>query len=1149
MEPFVHLHLHTEYSLLDGAGRIDKLMAQVRAQGQTAVAITDHGVMYGVVPFYQAALDAGLHPVIGCEVYIAPRTRFDKDTPNDRRPYHLTLLCENLLGYRNLVQLVSKAQLEGFYNRPRADWELLTQYHEGLIALSGCMSGEIARLLVNGNYAEAKSTAMRYAELFGEGHYYLEMQRHDLREDNVICSGLMRISKETGIPLVATNDAHYLTKSDAELQKLLVCIQTGSTLSAPSTMSMPNDTFSLRTTEEMNQLFADCPEALRNTVKIAEMCQVTFEFGKLLLPKYHAQGVTDTTVYFRQLLQEGLQKRYGESPDAAVISRMEYEFSVICRMGYVDYFLIVWDFVHYAKSHDIPVGPGRGSGAGSLCAYLIGITDIDPLKNGLLFERFLNPERVSMPDFDIDFCIEGRQRVIDYVTQRYGEERVAQIIAFDTLKARAAVRDTGRAMDLPYALCDQVAKLIPHDLNITLPKALEQSAELAALDRENTQVHRLLTLAMQLEGMPRHASTHAAGVVISAVPVADLVPLQKNEDMTITQYTMTILERLGLLKMDFLGLRNLTVIHDAEREIQRRKPNFRMADIPEDDPAVFRMLAQGDSLGVFQLESDGIRRVLTQMQPTCLADITAVISLYRPGPMDSIPRYLACRSNPEKVRYDHPLLEPILRETFGCIVYQEQVMEICRSLAGYSYGRADLVRRAMAKKKHDVMEQEREIFIHGNESCCGAVANGVPENVANAIFDRMAAFASYAFNKSHAAAYARVAYETAYLKCRYFSEYLAALMTSVLSNTPKLLEYIALCDAHGVAVLRPDINRSEMRFTASADGIRFGLLAIRGLGAGAIRSFLQERQENGKYRNLQDFCERNTGMEIGRRTVESLIRAGAFDGMGWNRRQMLECNEQLLTAASARNRTMVSGQLSLFGGDDASGAAMPQMQVPDLPEYPEQILLKMEKEITGLYLSGHPLARWSAHRTLARMPETADVLRMKDGAQVKMLCMVNAMRPHTTKKGEKMCFFTAEDFSGTLDCIVFPSAFQGCGKYLNADEVLCLTGHVSLKDGSVSLICDDIAPEQVFARRFESMRLCMKVADSDTAQMREILEVCRRFPGDTPICFFLMHSRRYLKPAQPQGVDICSGFYHILTEQIQPSMCALIENNADRSKS
>ncbi|MBQ5338866.1 MAG: DNA polymerase III subunit alpha [Oscillospiraceae bacterium] len=1140
MEPFVHLHVHTEYSLLDGACRIDRLMERVKENGQTAVAMTDHGVMYGAVQFYQAALDAGIHPVIGCEVYVAPRTRFDKDSSFDRSPYHLILLCENNQGYQNLLQIVSKASIEGFYTKPRADWDLLTQYHEGLIALSGCMSGEVARKLRNGEWEAARQTAERYAALFGKDHYYLEIQNHGLSEDLHLLDSIRKLSKATGIPLAATNDAHYLRKSDAMLQKLLVCIQTGTTMQAPSSMVMPNDEFYLKSTEEMNALFAAFPDALRNTAEIAQRCNVTFEFGKIRLPKYRADGVSDTTAYFRQLCEEGLHRRYGDNPSEEAVARMNYEYDVITRMGYVDYYLIVWDFVHYAKQHDIPVGPGRGSGAGSLCAYCIGITDIDPLKNGLLFERFLNPERVSMPDFDIDFCIEGRQRVIDYVTRRYGADHVAQIIAFDTLKARAAVRDTGRAMDLPYTVCDQVAKAIPQDLNITLERAVQESSELKQMYDEKPQVKQLLDMAAKLEGMPRHATVHAAGVVISAVPVAEQVPLQRNDDAVVTQYTMNILEQLGLLKMDFLGLRNLTVIRATERMIQQRKPEFRMAAIPEDDPAVFRMLSKGDSIGVFQMESDGLRRILVQMQPTCISDLTAVISLYRPGPMDSIPQYLAARSDPRKVHYDHPLLEPILRETFGCIVYQEQVMEICRALAGYSYGRADLVRRAMAKKKHQVMEQEREIFIHGNDTCCGAVANGVPEDTANAIFDRMAAFASYAFNKSHAAAYARVAYETAYLKCRFPAEYFSALMTSVISYTPKLLEYIALSDAHGIAVHKPDINSSDKGFTVAGDGIRFGLAAVRGLGAHVIRAYVQERELHGKYRSFQEFCERNAGPELNKRAVESLIRCGAFDGLGWNRRQMLETYEQLISAASNQSRHVISGQLSLFG-DAQEEESMPQMQPPDVPEYPEQMLLQMEKEVTGLFLSGHPLARWRPHCQLLRLPEIADVIRMKDHANVMLLCMVSGTRTHTTKKGDQMCYLTVEDFTGTLECLVFQSLYPQVQKLLIPDALVFIKGKLSKKEGEVRLFCDGIMTEQNFADFAASKQLCCKVSDHEPEKMKAILEICRRFSGDMPLCFWLTGSRKYLRPRMQQGTEITGAMLKCLTEQLPLSQIALID--------
>ena len=1129
--------MHTEYSLLDGACRIGQLMEQVKAIGQSAVAVTDHGVMYGVIPFYQAAKAAGIHPVIGCEIYVAPRSRFDRDSAFDRKPYHLTLLCENNQGYQNLMQIVSLASIEGFYGKPRADFALLEKFHEGLIALSGCMSGEVSRRILEGDYLAAKQTALRYDRLFGRGSYYLELQNHGMPDDLHIINCLQKIGEETGIPLAATNDVHYLKKEDARLQKLLICIQTGTTLAAPSSMSMHNDSYYLLSTEEMNDLFHDFPAALHNTAEIAERCQVEFTFGQIRLPKYHAEGVSDTTAYLRHLCEEGVQRRYGNFPSEAVRNRMNYELDIITHMGYIDYFLIVWDFVHYAKTHDIPVGPGRGSGAGSLCAYLIGITDIDPLKNGLLFERFLNPERISMPDFDIDFCVEGRQRVIDYVTRRYGEDHVAQIIAFDTLKARAAVRDTGRAMDLPYALCDHVSKLIPNDYNITLDRAMELSPDLKNLYDDDSQIKELLRYAKQLEGMPRHASVHAAGVVISAVPVAEQVPLQKNDDSVVTQYTMGILEQLGLLKMDFLGLRNLTVIRETERNIQKRVRGFSMAAIPEDDPAVFRMLGKGDSIGVFQMESDGLRRILMQMKPNSISDLTAVISLYRPGPMESIPQYLAARSDPSKVRYDHPLLEPILRETFGCIVYQEQVMEICRSLAGYSYGRADLVRRAMAKKKHDLMEKEREIFVHGGETCPGAVANGVPEDIANTIFDRMAAFASYAFNKSHAAAYARIAYETAYLKCRYPQEYYAALMTSVIGYTGKLLEYISMAEASGINVLKPDINKSAAGFSAEPEGIRFGLLAVKGLGSSAIEAFTAERSEHGPYRGLQDFCERNTGTELNKRAVESLIRSGAFDGLGLRRSQMTAIYEQLISAQHSQMRSMITGQLSLFGVSENN--ALPVMQAPDIPEFPEQTLLKMEKEVTGLFLSGHPLSRHHAKRILLRFPEIADAAALKDQSAVSLLCMVSEARQHLTKKGGKMCYLTVADFSGSLECLIFPALYQSVSALLQEDAVIWLRGKISKKDGDgVQLICEGILSEDEFVRHADRQQLCCKVQNPET--MNGIMEVCRRFPGDTPVCFYLTGERKYLRPRHQTAVNVDNSFLKQLSDVILVSQAALI---------
>ncbi len=1142
MDSFVHLHVHTKYSLLDGACRIKELITAVKALGQKAVAITDHGVLYGAVPFFQAAQAEGIKPIIGCEIYVAPRSRLQKESALDGRPYHLTLLCKNETGYRNLLRLVSQSHLEGFYRKPRADRDLLEQYHEGLIALSGCISGEIPRLLLEGNYAAAKAAALRDDKLFGRGNYYLEVHNHDLAEEAAVRKGLKQISAETGIPLAAANDVHYLHREDAVVQRTLVCIRTATTLSAPASMVLPNDTFYLRSSAEMHALFADCPEAVTNTALIGKMCDFSFTFGKLHLPKFRCDGVSDMPAYLRQLAWDGLHDRYGDAPSAAVTDRLEYELDVINRMGYVDYFLIVRDFIRYAKEHDIPVGPGRGSGAGSLCAYCIGITNIDPIQNGLLFERFLNPERVSMPDFDIDFCVLGRQKVIDYVVRRYGEDRVAQIIAFDTMKAKAAVRDTGRAMDLPYALCDRVAKCIPQDIRMTLSRALKESDELQTLYQTNDNVHGLIDRAMALEGMPRHATTHAAGVVISAEPVAEQVPLQQNEGVIVTQYTMLELEQLGMLKMDFLGLRNLTVIRETERAIQKYRPQFSVAALPEDDPAVFRMLSKGDSIGVFQMESDGLRRVLKQMEPRCMADLVTLLSLYRPGPMDSIPRYLKCRRDPAAVVYEHPLLKPILEETYGCIVYQEQVMEICRSLAGYSYGRADLVRRAMAKKKHDVMEKERTVFLWGDESCPGAVKNGIPESVANAIFDQMAAFASYAFNKSHAAAYARIAYETAYLKCHYYREYMAALLTSVLGSTDKMLQYIDDCEAHGVRILPPHINESLGGFSAAEEGIRFGLQAIRGLGTNVISALLRQRSAEGIYRDLVDFCRRNAGPELNKRGVEGLIRAGAFDGMGQNRRQMLESCDHLIDAVLHESRRVVSGQLSLFGGEDPVGTPM-EITFPDVPEYPEAVLLRMEKETAGLYLSGHPLGRWSAHRQLLRMQEVADADHSADGVKLMLLCMPAEIRRHRTKSGEEMCFFRAEDPSGSCECVVFPKVYESVQSILQPESVICVEGTISRREERLSLRCDRIMTESQWEQMLQGYILCCKIDDSDTRLLHELLQrIVPRHPGETPFCIWFSTSRRYLRPKQKMGMHISTQLLQDLERiGIPLSHCALMK--------
>ncbi len=1141
MSGFVHLHVHTEYSLLDGACRIPQLIARAKELGQTAVAITDHGCMYGAIEFYKAAKAADIHPVIGCEVYVAPRSRFDKVHRLDTSPYHLVLLCENLTGYHNLLRLVSKGYIDGFYNKPRVDLELLREHHAGLICLSGCLAGEVARRLTDRDYAAAKQTALQYQEIFGADNYYIEIQDHGLAEQQAILPALYRLSQETGIPLVATNDAHYLTRGDAALQEVLLCIQTNHVVGEPNGMRFETDEFYLKSESEMTVLFASHPEAIANTAKIAARCQVEFTFGELKLPAFHLPDGGDTSVYFESLCRKGLQERYG-TPTAEAEQRLEYELSVIRRMGYVDYFLIVWDFIRYAREIGVPVGPGRGSGAGSLCAYCIGITGIDPLRYHLLFERFLNPERVSMPDFDIDFCIEGRQRVIDYVVERYGSDHVAQIIAFDTMKAKAAIRDTGRALGLPYALCDQVAKLIPFDLHGTIQRALDSIKELQELYSTNPQVHRLLDMAKRLEGMPRHASTHAAGVVIACAPISEFVPLQSNDGAIVTQYPKETLEELGLLKMDFLGLRNLTVIHDTEREIRRSEPDFTINAIPQDDKQVYDMLAQGKTQGVFQFESAGMQRVLGRLVPEHIEDLIAVISLYRPGPMDSIPTYIHNRHKPEDIRYAHPLLEPILKVTYGCIVYQEQVMEIFRALAGYSYGRADLVRRAMAKKKHDVMERERQTFLYGTDEsgakiCVGAVGNGVPEQTANEIFDSMTSFASYAFNKSHAAAYAYLAYQTAYLKCRYFRPYMAALMTSVLSNTAKLLEYIAECEANGVRVLRPDINISDAGFTVGTEGIHFGLQAIKGLGRAVIEDIIAERRQGGRFTTFVGFCERCAARNVNRRSVENLIRAGALDGLDCNRRQMLLGLDRIYDSISGDSRRTISGQLGLFGESELESV---QITVPYAEEFPDAERLRMEKEMTGLYLSGHPLLDGIWLKKLLHLSDLAALSEGQDGKEVCVLCMLQTVKAHTTCKGEKMCFLTLEDFSGTMEAVVFPSVLTQYGMLLRQDAVLYISGRLSEKDGSVSMICNravtlDTAVEESARRTF-----CIKLRSDESEKMAALSALFRRFSGETPVKIYLTDLKKYAVPKGAPKITLSSSLFRALCDIVPENSAGLL---------
>ena len=1051
MTDFVHLHVHTEYSLLDGACKINELVAQAKELGQEAVAITDHGVMYGAIDFYKAAKKAGIKPIIGCEVYVAPRGRGDKDPAKDKRPYHLVLLCKNNTGYQNLAWLVSRGFTEGFYFKPRIDRELIPGHTEGLICLSACLAGEVPRALTAGEYEKAKEAATWYRDQFGAENYFIEVQNHGIEDQVRILPQLVKLSEELGVGLVATNDSHYLKKEDHQLQHLLICIQTGHTVDEEMALEFPTEEFYLKSGDEMAAVFPKLPSAIQNTVEIAKRCQVEFEFGKTKLPRFEAPNGEDNVDYFFRLCREGFIRRYGENAPQEVRERLEYELSVIHKMGYVNYYLIVYDFINYARSVGIPVGPGRGSGAGSIAAYCIGITGIDPIRFGLLFERFLNPERVSMPDFDIDFCGVRRQEVIDYVVQKYGADHVAQIVTFGTMAARGAIRDVGRALGIPYPQVDQAAKMVPMELHITLKKAIEGSKELRDLMEVEPKIRQLVELAQQVEGMPRHAGTHAAGVVITHDTVESYVPLAKNDEAVVTQYTMTTLEELGLLKMDFLGLRNLTVIDDTEKMLRREDPGFSIEEIPLDDPKVFQMLSAGETSGVFQLESGGMRRVITQLQPSSFEDIIAVISLYRPGPMESIPKYIDCRHHPEHVTYLTEKLRPILEVTYGCIVYQEQVMQICRELGGYSYGQADLVRRAMSKKKADVMAKERTHFLEGCRK------NGVEEAAANQIFGEMETFAAYAFNKSHAAAYALVAYQTAYLKCHHPKEYMAALLTSILDNTNKVIEYIEECGRLGIQVLPPRINESGEGFTATPEGIRFGLLAVKNLGAGVIREMIAEREKDGPFTSFLDFYRRTYSGEMNKRSLESLIKSGALDGLGANRRQMLEGYPKVGEVLAARDRWRSTGQISLFGDEPDEE----ELSLPLVEEDEPSVLLAGEKEVTGLYISGHPMSHYEALYPkysavkLIRLTDP-EVNQSYDNASVFVMGMITAKRLKLTKGGENMAFLTLEDMTGAMEVLVFPRVYAVHAARLIAGSTVFLRGRVSLlEEEDAKLILED----------------------------------------------------------------------------------------------
>ena len=1126
---FTHLHIHTEYSLLDGCCRIPGLVRRVRELGQTAVAITDHGVMYGAVDFYKACKAEGIKPIIGCEVYVAPRTRFDKVHEMDSGARHLILLCRNEVGYRNLCHMVSRSFTEGFYVRPRIDKDLLREHHEGLIALSACLAGEIPRFLRNGQYEAAKQEALAMRELFGADGYYLELQDHSLLEDPQIVQGLLRLHEDTGIPLVATNDAHYLTRADAVTQDVLMCIQMGKTVDDPGRMKFETEEFYVKSEAEMRALFPQCPEAIENTQRVADLCNVEFEFGTYHLPEFKLpEGYTDRDAYFERLCLDGFKRRYPEEPPE-YLQQLRYEMDMIRKMGFVDYFLIVSDFIGYAKRSGIPVGPGRGSAAGSVVSYCLDITDVEPMKYSLYFERFLNPERVTMPDIDIDFCIRRRQEVIDYVCRKYGSDHVAQIVTFGTMAARGAIRDVGRALNFPYAEVDQIAKLVPSGpgaLHITLDESLKISKPLRELYEGDERVRQLIDTARSIEGMPRHASTHAAGVVITRLPVDDYVPLAKNDESVVTQYTMTTLEELGLLKMDFLGLRNLTVLDDAVKLVQRSDPTFTLSSISDDDPKVFQMLSEGKTSGVFQMESPGMTGVCVGLKPQNIEDITAIIALYRPGPMDSIPRFIACKHDPKLIRYKHPALIPILSVTYGCIVYQEQVIEIFRKLGGYSLGQADMVRRAISKKKKAQIEKERHSFIHGDpeRGIPGCVANGIPAQTGEDIYDEIYDFANYAFNKAHAVSYAIVCYQTAWFKCHHMREYMAALLTSVLDYQEKVAEYIGECRENGIRLMPPDINLSDADFTVDNGNIRFGLVAVKGVGRGVIQNLLAERGRSGRFTSFPDFCQRMMGADLNRRVVESLIKCGAFDSLGYKRSQLMEVYGQVLDGIAQQRRKNLEGQFDLFGGggeDEPSG--IPELVLPNLPEYSRSQLMTMERETTGLYLTGHPM---DEYREAARNAKAAPIGAIlsdfakedgpetyRDEQRLSIAGIVASSKTKTTKNNTLMAYVTLEDDTGAMELLVFARVLGESGGYIKENAPVLATGRLSVRDEKApQMLVDSIRPlgeaGTAVKERESGQKLYVKVPTAQSPQFEKIKKIFLMFPGEQQAVFYFSDTRK-----------------------------------------
>ena len=1117
---FVHLHVHTEFSLLDGACRINKLMERVKELGQSAVAITDHGVMYGCIDFYKAAKAAGIKPIIGCEVYVARRSLEDKVRGMDDKPYHLVLLCENRKGYENLCMLVSEAFIRGFYGKPRVDLQLLEKYSEGLIATSACLAGIVPRCLMEDDYEAAKQNALQLAAIFGEGNFYLELQDHGIPEQRAVNQGIARISRETGLPMIATNDAHYLRKEDAHMQDVLLCIQTGKTVDDTKRMKFQTQEFYLKSEAEMRDLFPNYPEAFDNTERIANRCNLEFVFNEYHLPEFPIpEGYTNES-YFRMLCMEGFRERYPHEP-GQYLERLEYEIGVISRMGYVNYYLIVWDFIRYAKENGIPVGPGRGSGAASIVAYCMHITEVDPMQYALIFERFLNPERVSMPDFDTDFCQERRPEVIEYVTRKYGADHVAQIATFGTMAARGAIRDVGRALNFSFAETDVVAKLVPTTLHITLKDALEVSPKLKEMYDSDPRIKTLIDTAMSLEGMPRNTSTHAAGVVITAQPVCTYVPLSCNEDTVVTQYTMTTIEELGLLKMDFLGLRNLSVIDDAQKQIRTFDPNFDISKVPDDDPETFAMLAEGKTQGVFQLESAGITGVCVNMRPTSIEDMTAIVALYRPGPMDSIPTFIANKLDHRKIRYKTPLLEPILKVTYGCIVYQEQVIEIFRSLGGYTMGQADNIRRAISKKKMKIIEAERKVFVYGDpaQGITGCIGHGIPEAVAQSIYDEIVDFANYAFNKAHAVCYAVVSYQTAYLKCHYPRQYMAALMTSVLDSATKISTYIAECKELQIPVLPPDINHSEDQFSVEGDAIRFGLGAVKNVGHGLIRAIVKKRAD-GPFLSLEDFVQRMDEGELNKRAVENFIKCGAMDCFGYHRSQLLAVYDQIMDSVAHTRKKTLEGQIGMFDLMDQDEPAV-SIPIPDLAEMTKVDLMQLEKETTGIYLTGHPMDDYRKYlkktHVLPMVQLMGEESACKDDQIVSVAGIIQNIKMKTTRNNSMMAYVTLEDDTASMEMLAFSNVLQQYGGYIKENAPVVVTGRLSIRDekepqiviNRVRSIMDfeEDAPQEITTLP-EHMTLWLKLPSEADPVYHKVRAIVNMFPGKNQVKVFFADSRK-----------------------------------------